>query len=318
MSMGIPPLRKGRRIEGISAVLLPFRVDGTADMVAYGNLLERTWAAGLTPAVNMDTGYANLLRPKERRDILGMVGSAARGRRFVAGAYIEGQDGDASMLYRRECSAIACNGGVPILFPASATGDLPGTELVALFRSIASEVDEFLGFELGRMFVPFGRIWDLETFRALMAIPQLKGAKHSSLSRGLEWERLALRDAERPEFKVYTGNDLAIDMIQWGSDYLLGLSAFHPEAFAARDRLWEAGDVRFHELNDWLQYLGMVAFRAPVPAYKHSCAQFLHLRGLIPSPEPHVRNPRRPDTDMALLEPMLRRLDDLVAASTPL
>lgn len=317
MGMGIPPLRAGRRIEGISAVLLPFRPDGAADMVAYGNLLERTWAAGLTPAVNMDTGYANLLRPEERRDILGMVGSAARGRRFVAGAYIEGQDGDPSLLYRRECGAIACNGGVPILFPASATGDLPGPALVALFRSIASEVDEFLGFELGRMFVPFGRIWDLETFRALMAIPQLKGAKHSSLSRGLEWERLALRDAERPDFKLYTGNDLAIDMVQWGSDYLLGLSAFHPEAFAARDRMWEAEDARFHELNDWLQYLGMVAFRAPVPAYKHSCAQFLHLRGLISSPEPHVRNPRRPDTDVALLEPILRRLDALVAEASP-
>ncbi len=314
--MNLPPLRTRRRIEGISAVLLPFREDGTVDFGSYGALLERTWAAGLTPAVNMDTGYANLLRPEERREILGLVGSAARGRPFVAGAYIEGQDGEPSTLYRRECSAIACHGGTPILFPASATGDWPGHALVGLFRSVASEVDEFLGFELGRMFVPFGRIWDLETFRALLSIPQLKGAKHSSLSRGLEWERLAVRDAERPGFKVYTGNDLAIDMVQWGSDYLLGLSAFHPEAFAARDRMWAAGDARFFELNDWLQYLGMLAFRAPVPAYKHSCAQFLHLRGLVPSPEPHVRNPRRPDTDLALLEPILRRLDELVAGAS--
>ena len=315
--MNLPPVRPGRRIEGISAVLLPFRKDGTADLEAYGRLIERTWAAGLTPAVNMDTGYANLLAPEERRDILGMVGSMARGRRFVAGAYIEGFDGDPAMLYRRECSAIACNGGIPILFPASATGDLPGPGLVELFRGVASEVEEFLGFELGRMFVPFGRIWDIETYRALLAIPQLKGAKHSSLSRQLEWERLAVRDSERPGFKVYTGNDLAIDMVQWGSDYLLGLSAFHPEAFAIRDRMWEAGDARFHELNDWLQHLGMLAFRAPVPAYKHSCAQFLHLRGLILSPEPHVRNPRRPETDLALLEPALRRLDELVAAASP-
>ena len=106
-------------------------------------------------------------------------------------------------------------------------------------------------------------------------------------------------------------------MLFRSSDYLLGLSAFHPEAFAARDRMWEAGDARFHELNDWLQHLGMLAFRAPVPAYKHSCAQFLHLRGLILSPEPHVRNPRRPETDLALLEPALRRLDELVAAASP-
>ena len=316
--MKVPAIKPCRRIEGISAVLLPFRRDGSADHEAYGRLVERTWTAGLTPAVNMDTGYANLLTPEERREILGLVGSLARGRRFVAGAYIEGMDGDPATLYRRECSAIACHGGVPILFPASATGEWSGPDLVGLFRSVAGEVEEFLGFELGRMFVPFGRIWDLETYRAVLAIPQLKGAKHSSLSRALEWERLAVRDAERPDFRVYTGNDLAIDMVQWGSDYLLGLSAFHPEAFAARDRMWEAGDARFHELNDWLQYLGMLAFRAPVPAYKHSCAQFLHLRGLVASAEPHVRNPRRPETDVALMEPVLRRLDELVAGATSL
>ncbi len=308
-------IKPGRRIEGISAVLLPFRRDGSVDHDAYGGLVERTWAAGLTPAINMDTGYANLLAPEERREILGMVGSMARGRRFVAGAYIEGMDGEPAGLYRRECSAIACHGGVPILFPASATGGMSGLELVGVFRAVAGEVEEFLGFELGQMFVPFGRIWDLDTYRAMLAIPQLKGAKHSSLSRELEWDRLAVRDAERPGFKVYTGNDLAIDMVQWGSDYLLGLSAFHPEAFAARDRMWEAGDGRFHELNDWLQYLGMLAFRAPVPAYKHSCAQFLHLRGLVASPEPHVRAARRLETDLALLEPILHRLDDLVAGT---
>jgi dihydrodipicolinate synthase/N-acetylneuraminate lyase len=310
--MQIPALRRGRTLDGISAVLLPFDRQGRPDAAAWARLLERTWAAGLTPAVNMDTGYANLLSHDERREFLGMAGSIARGRRFIAGAMIEGEDGDPVRLYRRECGAIACNGGVPILFPASSVKGLSGPALVEVFRSVGREVDEFLGFELGEMFVSFGRIWDLDTFKALLAIPQLKGAKHSSLSRALEWDRLAVRDAERPEFRVYTGNDLAIDMVMWGSDYLLGLSAFHPEAFAARDRFWAQGDARFHPLNDWLQYLGMFAFRDPVPAYKHSCAQFLHLRGLIPVPEPHVRSPRRPESDIALLQPILEQLDRLV------
>lgn len=313
--MTIPPLRPRRRIEGISAVLLPFRTDGQFDLEAYARLVERTWAAGLTPAVNMDTGYTNLLTREQRAEILGLVNSLARGRRFVAGAFIQGEDGNPVRLYRRECNAIYCAGGLPILFPCSALKPLSGPQLVGVFRDVAAECDEFLGFELGEMFVPFGRIWDLETYKALLDIPQLKGAKHSSLSRELEWERLAVRDARRPDYKVYTGNDLAIDLVMWGSDYLLGLSAFHVEAFAARDRLWEAGDARFHELNDWLQYLGMLAFRAPVPAYKHTCAQFLHLRGLIASPEPHPQNARRPDTDVALLEPIARRLDELVAAA---
>jgi hypothetical protein len=42
---------------------------------------------------------------------------------------------------------------------------------------------------------------------------------------------------------IYTGNDLASDMVQYGSDYLPGLSTFAPQAFALRDRHW---------LEDWL------------------------------------------------------------------
>ncbi len=313
--MNIPTLRPRRAIEGISAVLLPFHADGRIHWGDFARLVESTWSAGLVPAVNMDTGYTNLLTPAERAEVLGLVNGLSRGRRFIAGAFIHGEDGDPVRLYRRECSAIQCSGGVPILFPCAALKPLSGRELVEVFRAVAAECDEFLGFELGEMFVPFGRIWDAETFEAVLGIPQMTGAKHSSLSREIEWQRLAVRDRVRPEFKVYTGNDLAIDMVTWGSDYLLGLSAFHVEAFAARDRLWQSGDARFHELNDWLQYLGMLAFRHPVPAYKHTCAQFLQLRGHIANSTPHPSAPRRPDSDTALLAPIAQRLDELVLAA---
>ena len=92
---------------------------------------------------------------------------------------------------------------------------------------------------------------------------------------------------------IYTGNDLGIDMIEYGSDYLLGLATFAPEKFAERDRLWEAGDPKYYALSDALQYLGNIAFRDPVPAYKHSAATFLSLVGRIPSDLTHPRNPRR-------------------------
>ena len=99
-----------------------------------------------------------------------------------------------------------------------------------------------LGFELGRMFAPNGEIFDADTVQGLMDIPELKGIKHSSLDRLVELERLALRDARRPDFRIYTGNDLGINMIEYGSDYLLGLATFAPEKFAERDRLWKTGD----------------------------------------------------------------------------
>ncbi len=123
------------------------------------------------------------------------------------------------------------------------------------------------------MFAPFGKIYSIDTFRGLLGIKACVGAKHSSLDRLQEWERLKIRDAERTEFMVLTGNDLAIDMVFYGSDYLLGLSTFAPDLFALRDRYWLEGDSRALSVNDILQYLGMFAFRNPVPAYKHSAAQ---------------------------------------------
>src|SRR5437763_424945 len=109
------------------------------------------------------------------------------------------------------------------------------------------------------------------------------------------------RHAARPVFPVVPGNDLAIDMVMYGSDYLLGLSTFAPDLFAKRDAYWAVGDPAFHELNDVLQYLGFFAFRNPVPAYKHSAAMFLHLRGWTRSDAAHPLSPTRPTSDRDVL-----------------
>ncbi|MDA0969241.1 MAG: dihydrodipicolinate synthase family protein, partial [Planctomycetota bacterium] len=159
------------------------------------------------------------------------------------------------------------------------------------------------------------RVLGLDAYAELIQIPNCIGAKHSSLSRRLEWERLAIRDRIRPEFRVFTGNDLAIDMVRYGSDWLLGLSTAWPEAFACRDRWWAAGDSRFDELDDALQALGDFAFRDPVPAYKHSMAQALALRGLLASDEPHPACPRRPETDRPIIATILARIERALAAA---
>jgi tetratricopeptide (TPR) repeat protein len=108
-------------------------------------------------------------------------------------------------------------------------------------------------------------------------------------------------------------NDLAIDLVVHGVDYLLGLSTFDPEAFAARDAAWAAGDeARFWELNDLLQYLGQFAFRAPVPAYRHDAQTYLHLRGLLDSDATHPRSPSRPGSDRDVLADIAARMDGLL------
>jgi 4-hydroxy-tetrahydrodipicolinate synthase len=165
-----------------------------------------------------------------------------------------------------------------------------------------------LAFELSPKFAPNGEIFDAETFQRLLEIPEIRGMKHSSLNRLLELDRLAMRDQHRPEFRIYTGNDLGIDMIEYGSDYLLGLATFAPEKFAERDRLWETGDPAYYALSDALQHLGNIAFRDPVPAYKHSAAVFLHATGHIPTSLPHPASPTRPGWEAEILRDCARRL----------
>jgi hypothetical protein len=207
---------------------------------------------------------------------------------------------------------IASRGGTPVVFPSHGLNGLPDEGWVAALAALGAELDRFIGFELGSMFVPFGRIVSLDAYRGMIGIEQCVGAKHSSLSRTAEWERLAVRDRVRPDFLVLTGNDLAIDMVVYGSDYLLGLSTFAPDAFAARDRAFAAGDPRFHELNDLLQYLGQFAFRPPVPAYRHDAAMFLELRGWAACDATPPGVPRRPASDRAVLADIAERLDGLL------
>jgi dihydrodipicolinate synthase/N-acetylneuraminate lyase len=272
------------------------------DIDGFRNHLLRTHAAGLRPAVNMDTGFGPELTPIERREVLRLTAEAlGPGVPFVAGAMPFGEDPDPRKGYLKSIESIVKAGGTPIVFPSPC---LAGADIPALYRELAQAAPSVLGFELGPQFAPFGRIFSLETVAALMAIPNLAGIKHSSLSREAEMARLELRDRLRPEFRIYTGNDLAIDMIMYGSDYLLGLSTFDPDSFALRDRYWVAGDPRFYALNDALQAVGFAAFRDPVPAYKHSAAVYLRLDGRMADPHPHPACARRPDWEGELLAPL--------------
>lgn len=308
----VPPIRPGRTITGMSAVLVPYTADGAIDWPNVEAHIARTGAAELTPAVNMDTGYVQLLDPADRERVLDLAQKVTDGE-FVAGAYVPDAAGAAFDLdgYLTATDAIARRGGTPVIFPSHGLNALPDAEWVEAHAAIGARLDRCIGFELGAMFVPYGRIVGLDTYRGLMGIPQCIGAKHSSLSRQLEWDRLAVRDATRPDFHVFTGNDLAIDMVMYGSDYLLGLSTFAPEAFATRDRLWATGDAHFHELNDALQYLGAFTFRDPVPGYRHDAAMWFELRGWATSDVTPPGAARRPDTDRAVLATIAARLEAL-------
>ncbi|WP_419848686.1 dihydrodipicolinate synthase family protein [Candidatus Poriferisocius sp.] len=299
----------GRAITGMSAILLPHLDSTTVDWASLDAHIARTREAGLTPAVNMDTGYVQLLDADTRVQVLERA-EAVTGGDFVAGAFVADEPEAAFDLdaYRRAAEEITDRGGLPVIFPSHGLNDHGDAAWLDAHGQIAPHLERFIGFELGPMFVPYGRIVTLDTYRGLLDIPQCIGAKHSSLNRELEWHRLALRDEVRPDFMVLTGNDLAIDMVMYGSDYLLGLSTFAPDQFAERDRLWAKGDPSFHQLNDVLQYLGHFTFRPPVPAYRHSAATFLQMRGWAHSDAVPASAPTRPDSDREILRDIGERL----------
>ena len=315
-------VRPRRQILGMSAVLLPFRADGSVDLDGFVTNLARTAAAGVIPAVNMDTGYVHLLDDSQRRDLLALARQTlgdTSDRPFgglVAGACVVDEPGASfdEAGYARQLGMIADVAATPVIFPSFGLAAGGDSGLLAGYRSIARRADRFIGFELSTEFVASGRLLGLEAYAELLAIPQCAGAKHSSLSRRMEWQRLALRNQLRPDFHVFTGNDLAIDMVRYGSDWLLGLSTAWPEAFARRDRWWAEGDDRFDELDDALQALGDFAFRKPVPAYKHSLAQTLALRGLLACDEPHPQGLRRPDSDRLILATIIERIEQAMGA----
>lgn len=280
-------------------------------MASLARHVVRTRRAGLDVAVNMDTGFVDLLTADERWRVLDATRAAlGAGASFYAGAFA-GDAADPVAAHASAVVAIVERGGVPVIVQSRAMHGRSAAEKAAWYRRIVAGTERALAFELSPVFAPHGEIWDEETFARILEIPQIIGAKHSSLDRATELRRLAVRDQRRPDFRIYTGNDLAIDMVAYGSDYLLGLSTLAPEKFAVRDQALQNGDVSFLAQNDALQHLGNVAFRAPVAGYKHSAAMYLHLTGGLDCDAIHPRAPRRPQSDRVLLLDCARRLGEV-------
>jgi 4-hydroxy-tetrahydrodipicolinate synthase len=259
----------------------------------------------------MDTGFGDLLSEPERERVLDATrGVLGAGASLYAGVFA-GDAEDPIAGYRRSIAAVERRGAIPVLVQCRAMQGLDARAKAEFYGRILEGAERALAFELSPVFAPHGEIWDDETFVRIVELPALLGVKHSSLDRVIELRRLADRDRLRPEFRIYTGNDLAIDLVAYGSDYLLGLSTFAPEAFASRDRALADGDPGFLAQNDALQHLGNVAFRSPVPAYKHSAAIYLHLTGGLDSSEIHPEAPRRPASERDRLFDCALRLGEL-------
>src|SRR4051794_25615342 len=112
-------IRPRRTITGMAAVLLPYTEEVEIDWASFEAHVVRTVEAGLVPAVNMDTGYVQLLSDAERRRVL-EVTAALTGGGFVAGAYVADAPGDGFNVgaHAAAAAAVAEHGGTPVVFPS--------------------------------------------------------------------------------------------------------------------------------------------------------------------------------------------------------
>ncbi len=93
---GMPPcILPRRQITGYSAILLPFCANGSVDWGAFCAHVARTAAAGLIPAINMDTGYGSLIDEQTRVEALRNTRFTIPGQLFTAGAFVPSRAGEA-------------------------------------------------------------------------------------------------------------------------------------------------------------------------------------------------------------------------------
>jgi len=141
-------LKPKRAIRGMSAVLLPYQNDGRIAWNEFEHHLERTFQNGLVPAVNMDTGFGNLLSDEEKLTVLSLTYRIAAGRDFVAGVFIGDQPGDElnAQAYLNRIEPILQYSAIPILFPSYGVASSQESQLFEFFETIARYAPRFLGF----------------------------------------------------------------------------------------------------------------------------------------------------------------------------
>src|SRR5215204_190865 len=140
-------IRPRRKVKHMAAALLPFENNGAIAVEAFQTHLLRTHSAGLTNAVNMDTGYINYLSEPEQQLVLEWTREALPANtKFVAGAYIERLDGDVVTLYRRKLDQICEYGGTPIIIQTARLHHQPAREKIRCYQEICRGYDEVLCF----------------------------------------------------------------------------------------------------------------------------------------------------------------------------
>ena len=315
LTLALRHLTPSRTIDGAAALPVWLEASGRLDLSGLAARLQETFAAGLTPAVNLFAGSVDWLGREQRIDVLATAAGVARGRRFIAGTLPTEDAAPLAARYGRAVDAVVRQGGTPVLLPIRELATLDGDALAHLWRQATAGHRGVLVIEMAAAFDAPAPLYSADVVTRILDIASLGGLVHASLDRGVEWARIEARDVARPDFRIYSGHERALDMVAYGSDYLLATAGCAPEAFAARDRAWRQGAPIGFELNDALQALATLLYRDPIDGARHGALQWLQARGVLGRPSPAPGIVLRPDSDLALYQEIHTRLESLLAST---
>lgn len=296
------PIGFGREPHIIAALSVPVTDAGEIDFARFAQDVARTVEFGIEPAVLMDTYQINHCTQEQQVCGLEVTREVMAGRPFTAGVYIEdevsGNDLDEIIrAYQRKIELFETRyGGRPIIFQTAALREADAGTVVRVYREMAKASRGGLkAFELSPVFAPNGWMFPGDSLIEILADEKWEGMKHSSLNPSMEWA--LLQKIHRLGKRLYTGNDYDFASMMFnGSDALLGIATFMPDKFRELANALRDGDrLRFYDLAARMEFLGRVAFRPPVPAYKHSAAMVKQMRGWYPTDHVLPNNPFRRD-----------------------
>ena len=98
---------------------------------------------------------------------------------FVAGSFVADTPHSPFNLdaYRGAIEQIHHYGGVPIIFQSYGLTSQEPTAIVESYAKIGQHAPHFYAFELGKMFAPFGQIYDLDVYQGLPRYRAMYGGK---------------------------------------------------------------------------------------------------------------------------------------------
>jgi len=298
-----------REITGGASVVVPFDEVGDPDWTSFASHVTRVAKVGLIPAVSMMMGDPLLLRTDLQVGAIYQAEEALAGGTFYAGVHVLDDEGDWFNMdrYRRQAEVVVNHGGIPVIFPSHGLTALSDEEWLKVMAEIGRDLKQFLVGDV-EAHSASATLRSTDAYVGLLRNQQCLGIAHHSLTRASVWDRLQAHVALRPDFRLISLNERAVDLAIYGSDYVLFGAGMAPELFARRDALWADGDREFYDLNSMLQYLCNFTSRTPVRGQAHSVLQFMELRGWVANSLMPVGAVIRPDTDVEVLSEIARRL----------